>query len=365
MQKRGKTFPVWPVLLLALLAMTALRQPLAQALRAGLDQCAQVVFPSLFPFFILTNLLLATDFPQKLASAWGGAMRRFFHAPPEGAAALAISLLGGYPMGARTAAQLAQQGTLTQCDAGRLLSFCNNTGPAIFFGLIGGTLGLPAGLLAALYAIHILAALATGWLLRPPASPQAGPAGPGKTAPWHGPAPLPVSQAVWQAFCSTARICALILAFRAVLGVLGAVLAFCAPQLAAQPIPAALAAGFLDLPNGIAALAAVPEPAAQFLLCSVFVNWAGLCIHLQTSDAVAPAALPLRYHLRGKLCQCAVAAALSGPVYCCLRGQYTAAALFAAALVLLAGFLQKIKVKVEISREKRYNQKKKAWKRPA
>ena len=100
MQKRGKTFPVWPVLLLALLAMTALRQPLAQALRAGLDQCAQVVFPSLFPFFILTNLLLATDFPQRLASAWGGAMRRFFHAPPEGAAALAISLLGGYPMGA-------------------------------------------------------------------------------------------------------------------------------------------------------------------------------------------------------------------------------------------------------------------------
>ena len=123
-------------------------------------------------------------------------------------------------------------------------------------------------------------------------SPPAGPAVPGKTAPWHGPAPLPVSQAVWQAFCSTARICALILAFRAVLGVLGAVLAFCAPQLAAQPIPAALAAGFLDLPNGIAALAAVPEPAAQFLLCSVFVNWAGLCIHLQTSDAVAPAALP-------------------------------------------------------------------------
>ncbi len=141
----------------------------------------------------------------------------------------------------------------------------------------------------------------------------------------------------------------MILAFRAVLGagVLGAVLAFCAPQLAAQPIPAALAAGFLDLPKRIAALAAVPEPAAQFLLCSVFVNWAGLCIHLQTSDAVAPAALPLRYHLRGKLCQCAVAAALSGPVYCCLRGQYTAAALFAAALVLLAGFLQKIKVKVE------------------
>ena len=150
MQKRGKTFPVWPVLLAALLAMTALRQPLAQALRAGLDQCAQVVFPSLFPFFILTNLLLATDFPQKLASAWGGAMRRFFHAPPEGAAALAISLLGGYPMGAKTAAQLAQQGALTQLDAGRLLAFCNNTGPAIFFGLIGGTLGLPAGLLAAL-----------------------------------------------------------------------------------------------------------------------------------------------------------------------------------------------------------------------
>ncbi|MEE0784732.1 MAG: hypothetical protein U0M10_02170, partial [Oscillospiraceae bacterium] len=150
MQKRGKIVPAWPVLLAALLAMTALRQPLAQALRAGIEQCAQVVFPSLFPFFILTNLLLATDFPQRLASAWGGAMRRFFHAPPEGAAALAISLLGGYPMGARTAAQLAQQGVLTQWDAGRLLAFCNNTGPAIFFGLIGGTLSLPAGLLAGL-----------------------------------------------------------------------------------------------------------------------------------------------------------------------------------------------------------------------
>ena len=53
------------------------------------------------------------------------------------AAALALGFVGGYPVGARTAIQLYQQGQCSKTEAQRLLAFCNNSGPAFILGAVG------------------------------------------------------------------------------------------------------------------------------------------------------------------------------------------------------------------------------------
>ncbi|MFR0770562.1 MAG: hypothetical protein ACLSHO_14075 [Dysosmobacter sp.] len=74
--------------------------------------------------------------------------------------------MGGYPIGARTAAELYASGDLTRQEAERLLTFCNNSNPVFLISVLGvGVFGsVRAGLW--LWLIHVCAALLTGLLFR-------------------------------------------------------------------------------------------------------------------------------------------------------------------------------------------------------
>lgn len=349
--KENALFPVWPILLLAMGALTVLRQPVADAVTDGVQQCIILLLPTLFPYFILTNLLLETDFPQVLCRLLGRWMTRVFHTTPTGALALSVSLLGGYPLGAKTVAQLHVNGKISKVEANQLLAFCNNTGPAIFFGLIGGALHWHTSLLFLLYMIHVLSALCTGWLLRPKLplqySAQVWGSKESRT--------LSVTDAILSAFFSVTRICAFVLAFRVLLAAGKYGLEMLWPAAVKQPVLCAVLTGILDLPNGIQQLCQISSTPLQLLLCCAFVNWGGVCVHLQTKAVVISSRLCLSQHLRGKILQSGIATMLCLPVACILAGAKISALLIGVAFLLFAVLLQKYKSKVEISPQKRYN----------
>ena len=346
MELRKGVFPVWVIWLICLAALIVCRNAVTEAILKGLDQCMRVVIPSLFPFFLVVNLLLGTEFPDLLAKKFGRWMERLFHLPAVGSVAMILSLLGGYPIGAKTAAELCQQQRLDRACAQRLLACCNNTGPAIFFGLIGGTLYPDIRLPLIMYLIHILSCLMTGVLLRPDRPPR--------------PSPLPaashrkgsVTQAIRSAFSSCVGISVFVVAFRIVIELTGRFIQALCPALAATPAAGAILAGLLDLPNGISALQTVKPLPLQFFLCNAFVGWAGLCIHLQTRAVTEPAGLKLSWHWIGKLTQCVCAMILSIPVCCYLSGASAPVLLWVPAIAVIFIFL---KTKVEISGISRYN----------
>ena len=68
-----------------------------QAVQEGLALCAQSVIPSLFPFFVVSALLVSLGFAQFLGRPLEGFMRVLFHVGGNGAAALVLGLAGGYP----------------------------------------------------------------------------------------------------------------------------------------------------------------------------------------------------------------------------------------------------------------------------
>ena len=294
MMKKWLTLPA----VLAVGGLLLLRpQEAAQAVREGLALCAGTVIPSLFPFFVVVSLLLQLGLAETLQGLCGPFMGPLFRMRGVCALPLLAGLLGGYPAGARTAAELFQQGRLSRREAELLLGFCDNCGPAFLLGYVGaGVLGdARAG--AYLYLIHVLSALLAGMVLCR-LCPGRGPALPGgRTEARSVPFPQALTAAGGGAVTATLNICAFVVLFR----VLAALL---------PPVLPGAALGVLEMVTGVSALS---PGRAGFVWAGAIVGWGGLSVHCQALSAAAP--LSFRWHWAGKALQVALSAAMAYGVF--------------------------------------------------
>ena len=292
-----KMLPVLPVLGVA--ALLLLRpQAAAGAVREGLSLCARTVIPSLFPFFVVISLLLQLGLAEGLQGICGGLMRPLFRMRGVCAMPLLAGLLGGYPSGARAAAELYEQGAVSRQEAELLRGFCDNCGPAFLLGYVGAGVLEDARAGAALYVIHVLAALAAGMILSRICRDRglALPAAQLSTGPVSLPQALTAS--VSGALTSMLNICAFVVLFRV---------------LAALPpvTPPFLVLGALEM---VSAAAALPAGGMGFVAAAAVVGWGGLSVHCQAMSLTAPAGLSFRWHWAGKAIQAGLSALLAALV---------------------------------------------------
>ncbi|MCD7753870.1 MAG: sporulation protein, partial [Clostridiales bacterium] len=80
------------------LALLLLPQAGGDAARAGLELCGEVILPALFPYFVLSDLAIRLGLGQRLAKLLDPVMEPVFHVSGAGSAALALGILGGYPV---------------------------------------------------------------------------------------------------------------------------------------------------------------------------------------------------------------------------------------------------------------------------
>ena len=132
----------------------------------GLSLWANSVLPSLLPFFIATELLGYTNVVPLCGKLLSPIMRPIFNVPGEGAFALLMGIISGYPVGAKIVANLKEQNLCTDIEAERLLAFTNNSGPLFIVGTVGIGLFYNASIGLILLIAHILACLTTGFIFR-------------------------------------------------------------------------------------------------------------------------------------------------------------------------------------------------------
>ena len=77
----------------------------ADGVREGLSLAAVQALPALFPFFVISGLLVRCD-TARLSPLLAKPLARLYGLPPEAAPALVLGLIGGYPVGATTACAL-------------------------------------------------------------------------------------------------------------------------------------------------------------------------------------------------------------------------------------------------------------------
>lgn len=129
---------------------------------SGLKVFWDVVFPSLLPFFILSELLLGLGVVRGFGVLLEPLMRPLFSVPGVGAFALSMGLAAGYPMDAVITARFRETKQCSRIEGERLLAFTNTADPLFMFGAVAvGMLKSPA--LGALIAVaHYVSAFLVG-----------------------------------------------------------------------------------------------------------------------------------------------------------------------------------------------------------
>lgn len=133
---------------------------------SGINLWFNIVFPSLFPFFVASQLLSRSGFINLFGTILEPVMRPLFNVPGCGSFALVMGIVSGYPMGAAITSDLRNQKLLSRTEAERLLTFTNNSGPLFIMGAVAvGMLKSPAlGYL--LYICHVSACLTVGMIFK-------------------------------------------------------------------------------------------------------------------------------------------------------------------------------------------------------
>ncbi len=118
------------------LAMLVSPKAVFNGAESGLLLWFQIVFPTLFPFMLVSSLMLAGGGLDIIARLFGKLSSLLFATSPNGAFAVIAGFLCGYPMGAKTSADLVRSGRISRDEGAYLLSFCNNTSPIFIINFI-------------------------------------------------------------------------------------------------------------------------------------------------------------------------------------------------------------------------------------
>ena len=334
---------VLPALLLLALMLRA--DTARQAAQDAVRQAALLVFPSLFPFIAASRFLTRSG---ALNLRRGDRLCcRLFGVPSAGMGAVLMGLCGGYPLGVFTACALYQGGRLTRAQAQKLLLFCNNTGPAIFFGMVGAALFPDRRVCAALFLIHILSAFLTGLLVSEGERVVQAPDASQKAETF--------SKSLQGAFFSALTLCGYVVFFAVLLRL---ILEFPPADWLLSHAPVrreaaeAILCAFADLPSGIAAMARTGDSAARFILCAGAIGWGGLCVHMQAAGVWQEAGLLPKGYAFAKGLQAVISCVLALPAANLLFG--AALPVWPALLAITAAIIKKA---VEKPPRMRYNKK--------
>lgn len=262
-----------------------------EGIRQGIDICLQTLIPSLFPFFVLSGIVLSSLMGQPIPFL--RILGRFCHMPEGSESLLAVGILGGYPVGAGAVWAAYKKGQISAGEANRLVIFCNNAGPSFLFGILGPMFP-SGGYVWRLWLVQIVAAMLTGYLLGET----------GEISCKHVEQYPDFSDTLNRAIRNMAGVCGWVVLFRMVLEFLDRWILWLF-----DPSIQVLFSGILELSNGCLRLQNIAKPEIRFLLASAMLSIGGFCVLMQT-HAVFPD-LRMKQYLIGKLIHLLLSSVLS------------------------------------------------------
>ncbi|MGG1615711.1 sporulation integral membrane protein YlbJ [Paenibacillus sp. NRS-1782] len=159
-----------PLLILMLLILFILMAAHPQSsLNAGLRGLAiwwDVLFPSLFPFFVISELLLGFGIVHFIGTLLDPLMQPLFRVPGCGGFVAAVSCASGYPIGAKLTAKLWEQKWITRIEGERLVAFTTSSDPIFLIGAVSVGFFHQPEIAVVLGAAHYGGVLIIGLLMR-------------------------------------------------------------------------------------------------------------------------------------------------------------------------------------------------------
>lgn len=264
-------FSVFGLMILILDSKTAL-----SGAASGIELCIRTVVPALLPFIFMNGIITKT-FSQSLSKLLIP-LGKLFGVPNGAEINIVIGLLGGYPVGAQAVYGGYRAGCYAKEDAKRMLSFCNNPGPAFIFGMVGcmfDSILIPW----VIWSIIILCSLITA-KLQPVYNMNS--------------CRLVFTKSVGALETSIkamAKICCWVIIFRTYIAILQRWVLWAMP-----PEMITLTMGILELTNGCVSLLDYSDPVFRFCAACAMLSFGGCCVTMQTIS-IAGALIDMKYLL--------------------------------------------------------------------
>ncbi|MBO4980265.1 MAG: hypothetical protein J6D16_07645 [Clostridia bacterium] len=291
-------------LLVLFLILLLLKNPsvATECVVRSLSLCARAIIPSLFPFMVLSELLIAFGFGDLFGQRLGRPLARLFGISAASASAVFLGFLCGFPVGARMTLALYDKGQIPKGECERLLGFSNLPSIAFLVSAVGSSLYRNRSFGILLWLCCMAGTVTVGMLTRKKgASVKQAP----RTSP---PAPTPgaFTAAIASATAAMLTVCAYILFFGTVIGCLSHAL----KRLALGEAVNALLYGFFEISSGVGAAASLGNRPLSTALCALTVGWSGLSVHCQLMTLADGRSLSFRPYFLARVAQALLCALL-------------------------------------------------------
>lgn len=267
---------------------------------AGLRLCARTVIPSLFPFLVLSELIVSGGIGRILLRPVALPLSRLFRLPPDGCCAMLLGMFCGFPVGARAAVSAFDRGELSQDETERVI--CASTVPSSAFLLnaVGVSLHGSRRFGSVLLSVTLASALLIGLLMaRLPAKDPPGRQPVSPPQPVHTPKSGArfFTDAIRQALVSMLTVSAYVVFFSAFCGTLTVL----GNRLQLPETARAAVYCLFELSGGVSAASALTPPLASALFTAFAVGWSGLSVHCQVLSVSDGRGLRMRRYFLAKL----------------------------------------------------------------
>lgn len=255
-----------------------------QGASEGVQLCLQTIIPSLFPFFVLSNILNHYLIGRKIPLLHP--LCKHCGIPDGCESVFLLGLIAGYPIGAKLISDAYKEQVIPKTTAHRMLGFCNNAGPAFIFG-ITTPLFSKFYYVWLIWGLQILSAILVGFIL-PKTYTNYSNIKQSKS--------VSIVEAVQSSIKNIALVCGWVIIFRVIISFSDKWFLWRFPMLLK-----AFYCGILELSNGIIQLKNLSIEAYRFIAASFLLAIGGLCVGLQTRSVST--LLGSGYYFPGKVLQ--------------------------------------------------------------
>mgnify|MGYP000922985346 CR=1 FL=1 len=303
----------------------------------GIDLWLNVVFPSLFPFLVASEVLSGTNFIKAVGILLEPIMRPLFNVPGCASFPIAIGITSGYPVGAKVIVSLKENKLINKKEAERLLAFCNNSSPLFITGAVSvGMLKLPK-IGPLLLLCHVAAGISVGLIFKyfysdcykanwsfPKAKEKFSRHNTSSHISSSNNSPTNfvslLGNAVKNSVISLLAIGGFIILFSVIINILiesGIISSFvnflylvlkytCLPK----ELFVSLSGGFIEITTGLKMLSSLENISlnVRLIAASIIIGWGGISVHMQILSIVNNSGLSIKPYLIGKLMQSIIAA---------------------------------------------------------
>ncbi len=268
-------------------------------MRYSLEVFFKVLFPSIFPFFLISNLLIEYDFVNVINKIFDKFTKKIFHSSNSSSFVIIMSMVSGFPSGSKYIKTLCDKKLLSLDEANYLIVFTHFANP-LFILTITNNIFMDKNIVIYLILSMYLANLIIGIFIRPKKIPI------NKELPSNN--YYDFSKALTYSIKDSYNLLLLILG--------NTCFFFLVTRLITEYLPLdiymqTIINGVFDITKGISNIRYLNiSDISKAILVLSFISFGGLNINLQVKSIIADTKIKYSNFFLGRICQLAISSSV-------------------------------------------------------